>query len=166
MTPVALRRQQGMRGLLLLSLIHIFRGLVQNGAHPGVDGVARGKGLIQLHVANDVAQRGSGQVFDGVHGTLHAVSIQLGVRNLEIDDGVDLHGDVILGDHGLGREIRHLLLQRHLFSNPLNERHFEMQTHVPNRAECAKALHHIRLGLLNDDDAVSYTHLDVYKRQR
>ena len=43
--------------------------------------------------------------------------VELGIGDLEVDDRVDLHGDVILGDDGLGIE------------------------------------------------AVSYTHLDVYKRQ-
>ena len=119
------------------------RGLVQNGAHPGVDGVAAGEGLVQLHIADDVAEGGGCQVLNGVHGVLHAVGVQLGVGDLEINDRVDLHGDVILGDHRLGREVRYLLFQADLFGHALNKGHLQVQAHIPYGAERAQALHHI-----------------------
>ena len=79
--------------------------------------------------------------------------------------GVDLHGDVILGDDGLGIEIRHLLLQAYLLHHTLNEGDLQMQAHAPHGVEGTQPLHHIGTGLLHHIDAVSYTHLDVYKRQ-
>ncbi|CAN3967196.1 peptide deformylase, partial [Dysosmobacter welbionis] len=42
------------------------RGLVQNGAHLGVDGVPACQGLVQFHLADDVPQGGGGQVLNGV----------------------------------------------------------------------------------------------------
>ncbi|CAN4006672.1 DUF3343 domain-containing protein, partial [Dysosmobacter welbionis] len=51
------------------------RGLVQNGAHLGVDGVPACQGLVQFHLADDVPQGGGGQVLNGVHGPFHAVGI-------------------------------------------------------------------------------------------
>ena len=83
---------------------------------------------------------------------LHAVGIQLGICNLKIDHRVNLHGDVVLCNHGLRSEIRHLLLQGHFFRDPLNKGNFHMQAHVPHAAERTQALHHIGPGLLDDDD--------------
>ena len=67
--------------------------------------------LVQLQLTDDVAQGGGGEVLNGAHGILHAIGVELGVGDLKIDDGVDLHGNIVLGDDGLGVEIRHLLLQ-------------------------------------------------------
>ena len=102
--------------------------------------VPAGEGLVQLQVADDVAQGGGGQVLDGSHGVFHPVGIQLGVGDLEVDHGINLHGDVVFGDDGLGREIHHLLLQRDIFRHPLKDRHLEVQAHSPNSAESAQAL--------------------------
>ena len=111
-----------------------------------------GQGLVQLHLADDVPQGGGGQVLNGVHGLLHAVGVQLGVRDLEVDHRVDLHGDVVLGDDRLGREVRHLLLQGHLLGDPLDERQLHVEANAPHRVEGAQPLHHIGLGLLDDVD--------------
>ena len=43
-----------------------------------------GESLVQLQVADDVAQGGGGQVLNGAHGVLHAVGIQLGIGDLEV----------------------------------------------------------------------------------
>ena len=133
-------------------------GLVQNGAHLGVDGVAAGEALVQLQLADDVTQGGSGQILDGAHGILHAVGVQLGIGDLEVDDRVDLHGDVVLGDDRLGVEVRHLLLEADLLHHPLDERQLEVQAHAPYAVEGAETLHHIGLGLLDDIDAADDDH--------
>ena len=115
--------------------------------------VAAGEGLVQLQIADDVSQGGGGEVLDGAHGMLHAVSIQLGVGDLEVEHSVDLHSDVILGDDGLGREVHHLLLQGHGFSHPLDEGDLQVQAHPPDGTEGAQPLNDHSLGLLH--------HLDV-----
>ena len=81
---------------------------------------------------------------------LDAVGIELGIRDLEIEHRVDLHGDIILGDHGLGREVHDLFLQRHDFCYALKEGNFKMETHGPGGAVSAQTFDHIGLGLLDD----------------
>jgi hypothetical protein len=88
-------------------------GLVEDGAHLGVDDVAGGQRLVELEVADDVAQRGGGQRLHGDHRVLDAVGVELRVGDLVVDDGVDLHGDVVLGDDGLRGIVEHLLLEAH-----------------------------------------------------
>ncbi|CAN4006671.1 DUF6472 domain-containing protein, partial [Dysosmobacter welbionis] len=56
-------------------------------------------------------------------------------RDLEVDHRIDLHGDIVLGDDGLGREIRHLLLQGHLLGHPLHKGHLQVQSHAPHGPE-------------------------------
>ena len=85
-------------------------GFIEDGAHFGVDNVARGKRLVEFKVTDDVAQCGCRQIFDSDHGMLHAVGIQLRVGNLIIDDRINLHMHVIAGDNRLRRKIEHLLL--------------------------------------------------------
>ena len=87
---------------------------------------------------------------------LHAVGIQLGIGDLEVDHRVDLHGHVILGDDRLGSKVRHLLLQRDFLGNAFNKGNFQVQPHIPDRAERTQTLHHIGTGLLNDDDVADY----------
>ena len=66
--------------------------------------------MVQLQIADDVAQGGRAQVFDCGNRAFHTVCIELRVRDLEIHNRINLHGHVILGDYRLGREIDHLLL--------------------------------------------------------
>ena len=80
---------------------------------------------------------------------LHAVGIQLGVCDLEIDDRVDLHGDVVLGDDGLGREVHHLLLQAHFFGHPVQDGELDVEPHAPGGVVRAQPLHHVGPGLLD-----------------
>ena len=66
--------------------------------------------MVQLHITDDITQGGSGQALDGENGTLHTVGIQLRIGHLVEHDGIDLHGNIILGDNRLGRKVHHLLL--------------------------------------------------------
>ena len=83
-------------------------GFVQNGAHPGIDDISGGQRLVQLQLTNDVPQGGGGEVLNGAHGVFHPIGVELGVRDLEVEDRVDLDGDVVLGNDRLGWEVRHL----------------------------------------------------------
>ena len=66
--------------------------------------------MIELHFTDDIPQSCGSEVLDCGDRTLYAISIQLGIGDLELHNRVDLHGDVVLGDHRLRREIDHLLL--------------------------------------------------------
>ena len=65
--------------------------------------------LIQFQVTDDITQGGGGQILNSHHGILYTVGEQLGICDLVKDYGIDPHGYVILGDYGLGWEIRYLL---------------------------------------------------------
>src|SRR5699024_4401700 len=106
-------------------------GLVQDGGDLRVDDVAAGQGVVQLHLADDVAQGGGAQALQSGDGLVDAVSIQFGVHHLEKDYRVDLDGDVIAGDDGLGREVAHLLFQADLFGHPLDEGDLYMEAGLP-----------------------------------
>ena len=108
--------------------------------------------MVEFHVTDDVAQGGRREVLDRRDRALHTVGVQLRVRDLEIDDGVDLHGDVIARDHGLRREVDNLLLQRNLLCDAVNERDFEMQAGAPCGMEGAETLEYIGVCLRNDFD--------------
>ena len=101
---------------------------------------------------DDVTQRGGGQVLNGTHGVLNTVGKELGVGDLVVHNGVDLHGDVILGDNGLGRIVQHLLLQGNAAGDAVNEGDFEMQAHTPNGLERAQTLDDVSPGLLDHSD--------------
>ena len=108
--------------------------------------------MVQLHVADDIAQGGGAQVFDGAQRPLDAVGEQLGVGDLEEHHSVDLHGDVIAGDHRLGLEVHHLLLEGYLFGHAVDKRHFHMHAGGPGGVVAAQPLHHEYIGLGNDAD--------------
>ena len=90
----------------------------------------------------------------------------------KIDHRVYLHRDVVLGDDGLGREVRDLLLERDDLGDALDEGQLEVQTDVPGGLVGAQPLNYVGLGLLhhtdaaheNDDDHEHYdTNDDVRK---
>ena len=87
--------------------------------------------MIELHLADDITQGGCGQVFDGGNRALHAVGVKLCICDLEEDNGINLHRDVILCDNRLRREIRHLFLQGDDLCNALQKRNLYVQAGFP-----------------------------------
>ena len=83
---------------------------------------------------------------------LDAVGIELGVGYLEVNDGVYLHGDVILGDNGLGREVGDLLLEGDDLCDPLNKRDLDVDAGAPGDLVRAEAFNDISLALLHHAD--------------
>ena len=97
------------------------------------------------------------QVLNGAEGLLHPIGVELGVHDLEVDHRVDLHGDVVLGDDGLGSEIDDLLLQAHPLGDTVQNGHLYMKPHAPSGVVAPQALHHKGTGLLD--------HMDVGHQQ-
>ena len=123
--------------------------------------------MVELHLTDDVAQRGGGEVFDGGHRALHAVGEELRVRDLEEHDGVDLHGDVITRDDGLGLEVHDLLLEGDFLGNAVNERDLEVEARAPRRAVNAHAFHNEHVRLRDDTDVGDgYDHGDQDQRKK
>ncbi len=106
--------------------------------------------MVQLHIADDVPQGGGGEVLDGQNRPLHAVGIELGVSHLVEDDGINLHGDIVFGNHRLGRKVHHLLLQGNFFGDAVDDRNLEVETCFPGGVVGAQALQHKDGGLGHD----------------
>ena len=81
-----------------------------------------------------------------------AVCKQLGIGDLEIDDRVDLHGDVILGDDRLRREVGDTLFEGDLIGDTLYKGDFEVKSGLPGLLVCAETLDDKGTGLRDDYD--------------
>ena len=66
---------------------------------------------LQVHRADDVAQRGDGELLDGLQVAGDLVGGGARVGDLEVEHGVDLDDQVVLGDHRLRLERHDLLPQ-------------------------------------------------------
>ena len=84
-------------------------GVVEDLAQGDVDLVAGRERLVELEVADDVAQVGLGQLGDGQDEVGDVVDEALRVGGLVVDDGVDRHGHVVRGDDLLRRHVDDLL---------------------------------------------------------
>ena len=69
------------------------------------------RGVLERHPARHVAQRGDGELLDGHDVVGDLVGGGLGIGDLEVDDRVDRHREVVFGDDRLRRERDDLLAQ-------------------------------------------------------
>ena len=125
-------------------------GFIQGGRNFCIDDIPGGEGAVQFHLANDIAQRGGGEVFNGGHRPLHPIGKELGIGDLVKNHRIDLHGHIVPGDHRLGGKIHHLFLQRDLPGNPIEERDLKVQPIAPGGMITAQPLHHIDRCLRDD----------------
>ena len=107
----ALRRHD----VLQLYTVHLdtplVGGIVEHGTQLRVDGVARGQRLVEFHLTNDVTQCRLRQLLDSIRQVVDFVYRLERVDDLEIQQRIDLHLDVILGNHVLTVEVIHLFAQ-------------------------------------------------------
>src|SRR5439155_16965212 len=78
----------------------------------------------EVGLAEDAAQRRLGEETGGVEVVLHVHDRLHRVYDAEVDDGVDLQADVVLGDDVLGRHVQHHRAQadtRHPVDGPGDE---------------------------------------------
>ena len=113
--------------------------------------------MVQLHITDDITQGGGGQALDSENRPLHAVGIQLGIGHLVEYDGINLHGDIILGDHRLGCKVHHLLLQRDALRHTVHQRHLKVQASLPGGVVGTQAL--------NDELGRLRNHADIGNQQ-
>ena len=123
---------------------------IQDRLHPAVDGIPAGQGLVQLHLTDDITKSRGRQILKTGNRALNAVGVQLRIKNLTEYDRVDLHGDVIFGNNGLRREVKHLLLEADPAGNPLDKRGLQMQSRAPGHFIASQAFNDIGLCLRND----------------
>ncbi len=84
-------------------------GVVEDLAKCGVDPFTGREGLVERHLADDVTEIGLRQLGDGEDEVRDVVEQTLRIGRLEVDDGIDRDGHVVLGDDFLRRNVDHLL---------------------------------------------------------
>ena len=67
--------------------------------------------MVQLHLANDVTQRGLRKFFNSVGQVVNLVNSLKGVYNLKIQQRINLHLNVVFGNYILFIKIVNLLAQ-------------------------------------------------------
>ena len=117
-----------------------------------VDLVARGERLLERHAADDVAQRRDGELLDRLDVVRDLVRRRLRVGDLEVDDGVDAHDEVVLGDHRLRRERDDLLAQVDQRPDAVDERDDEREARGERARVAAEPLDDGGTRLRNDPD--------------
>src|SRR4029077_11298193 len=121
-------------------------GLVQDPAQFGVDLLAGGERAFQVHAPDHVAQRGHGQLLDGLDEVGDLVGGRPRIGDLEVQDRVDMDDQVVLGDDRLGRERHDLLSQVDPGPDPVDERDHGVQACVEGPAVGARPFDDIGAG--------------------
>ncbi|HKB93078.1 MAG TPA: hypothetical protein VKC62_02425 [Gaiellaceae bacterium] len=96
--------------------------LVEHAAELTVDLVAGRERALEGHTADDVSQRRHRQLLDRLDVVGDLIRRRLRIVDLEVDDGVDVDDEVVLGDHRLRREGHDLLPQVDQGAEPVDER--------------------------------------------
>ena len=117
--------------------------------------------MVQIHLADDGAHPRDGQLDDGPDEVGDFVDGLDGVRDLPVDDRVNVNGHVVARDDGLRREVYVLLAQvygSHAAAHvrpvdgarPVEKRHDDVEAAVGDAVEAAEPFdeHH---GRLRDD---------------
>ena len=133
---------------------------IQCRLHARIDLITARQGLIELHVTDDRTQRRRRQILKTRQRILYAIHKKLRILHLHEHHRIDGHGNIILRDHRLRREIQHLLLQAHLLDDPLHDRNLKVKTRTPGAAVLPQHLRHIRMSLRHDADHPHQHHDD------
>ena len=142
------------------------RRLVEDTAQLLVDRVAAGLGLLQIQGADQVAQRGGGELLDGLDEVRDLVGGVARVGNLVVDDRVDGDHRLVGGDDRLRREVGDLLAQVDARGHAVDEGHQQVEAAVEHRLEAPEALDHVRLGLGDDPHGADQGDDDEYEEKR
>ena len=139
--------------------------VVKHTAQLGVDRVARGQRLIQFHLTNDVSQGSLRELLNGIGQIVDLINSLERIHNLEIEQGIDLHLDIILGDDILLVEVVDLLSQvyavaidiasAHQCANDfctVDKRNNDVDTGFQRCIILTQSLNDLGLTLWNDDD--------------
>lgn len=137
-------------------------GLVEDSAQGRVDLLAGGQGPLQVHAADDVAERGDGELLDGLDVAGDLVRRRPGVGHLVVDDGVDVDDQVVLGDHRLGREGDDLFAEVDPVADRVDERDDDVQACVEGAGVPAETLHDGGAGLWDDLDRLDQSDEDEH----
>ena len=139
-------------------------GLVQNGAKLGIDRFTGGESLLQVHAADQVAQRGDGELIDGLQVVGHLIGRGPRFGDLVVEDGVDVDDEVVLGDHRLRGGREHLLADVELVAHPVGDGDDEVQTGLECGAVTAESLNVEAVGLRHNLDGHDHQKDDQERR--
>ena len=130
----------------------LIRCFIQNRLHLAVDGLAAGQRLVKLHVTDDIAERRRRKILKTRNRILHTVGIKARIKHLHENNGVDLHGDVILRDHRLRREVQNLFLQADGLRHTFQKRNLYVETCLPGGLVAAEVFNDKHIALRNNTD--------------
>src|SRR5262249_3850247 len=102
-------------------------GLVEDPTQLSVYVVTAGERVLERQRADHVSQRRYGYLLDRLQGVGDFIRRGLGVVDREVQDGVDLHDQVVRGDHRLRWEGHDLLAQIDQRLQPVDEGHQDRQ---------------------------------------
>ena len=100
---------------------HDFGGGIHDLQQLGVDCVAVGQQLVEVHRAHDGADVGHGEIDDGASQLVDLVGGLGRAQHLIEVDAVDGDHGVVAGDDVLRRNVDHLLLHVHLGADALHD---------------------------------------------
>src|SRR6185437_8240096 len=130
-------------------------GLVEDSAQLAVDLLAGREGAFQVQPADHVAQRGDGQLLDGLDEVRDLVCGCLRVGDLEVQDRIDVDYEVVFGDDRLRRERYDLFPQVHAGPHPVDERHDGVEAGVQRPAVGTQPLDDIGARLRHNPDCAA-----------
>src|SRR5215204_2710938 len=142
----------------------LLRYLVEDRAQLRVDLIAGGQGLVQDEVADHVAQGGLG---DLLQRQVEVGDLVLGgprVDNLVVDDGRDLHPDVVVGDDRLRLEGHDLFPQVRFGQHAIHHRDDQGKTALGGAVVASETLHY-GYPALRDDPDTPRRHQKDHERQ-
>ena len=113
--------------------------------------VSREVSLVELQIADQVAQVSLGQLGDGGEEVGDVVHQALGIRCLVVDDGIHRDDHVVGGDHLLGWHVDHLFAHVDQLHR-LDERQDQVEAWVLGRLEPSQPLDQATLVRADDLD--------------
>src|SRR5262249_44411156 len=140
--------------------------IVQDAPELAVDGVARGECALQIHGTDDIAQRGDRELLDGLQVAGDLVGGRPRIRNLEVQHGVDLYDEVVLGDHRLRAEGDDLLAQVDFRVDPVDIWNDEVEPGLQRTIVAAEPLYIASTCLRHDAHRAEHCEYDEYCQQQ
>ena len=143
------------------------RGLIERRHDQAVDVLALLECAVELHAANDAAQRSLRELRDSHLEIARAVRRKPRVGDLEIQDSIDLELRVVLGDADLARHVERYFAQVVLVGDAIDKRNDEIQSRREDGMKSPEALDDQRVLLRNDADCLDDDdHRDDKQRER
>ena len=118
-----------------------------------VNQVTRVQRCVKFQFADDVTKRGCGQVFNRCQRTFYTIGKLYWIGNLEENNGINLHGNIIFRNNWLRLKVYNLFLDGNSLCNPIQKRTQEVYTSFPCRIEFSQPFYNIDVRLRNNLDS-------------